>query len=205
VITLVDPSRPGDQFNLSPVISRVGGTVLEAPVNRGDTVTTQTAVLVVGNVANLQVETYVPERFSTKVAVGQNAQVFFEAISDQSFAAEVEEISPVLDPASRTRRIMLKFKEQDKQILAGMFATVSLVTESKSNVPIIPRNAIINTYGSWIVFVVNRNNVAERRELTLGLESEAFIEVLSGVELGEQVVIAGQNFLSNNEPVRVVR
>jgi multidrug efflux pump subunit AcrA (membrane-fusion protein) len=85
-----------------------------------------------------------------------------------------------------------------------MFATVSLVTNTRRDVPVIPRSAVINTYGSWIVFTVNEKNTALRREITLGLENENFIEVLSGLELGELVVSAGQNFLSDGDPVRVV-
>jgi multidrug efflux pump subunit AcrA (membrane-fusion protein) len=85
-----------------------------------------------------------------------------------------------------------------------MFATVTLVTNAKHDVPVIPRSAVINTYGSWIVFTVKGGTTAERREITLGLESEEFMEVLSGLELGEQVVTVGQNFLSDGDPVRVV-
>jgi hypothetical protein len=85
-----------------------------------------------------------------------------------------------------------------------MFATVSLVTNSHINIPVIPRGAVINTYGSWIVFVVNQNSMAERREIKLGLENEELVEVSNGLKAGEQVVSAGQNFLSDGDLVRVV-
>jgi multidrug efflux pump subunit AcrA (membrane-fusion protein) len=84
-----------------------------------------------------------------------------------------------------------------------MFATLSLVTNSRSNIPVIPRAAVINTYGSWIVFTVGPDSLAHRRTVSLGLESEELVEIAGGLELGELVVTAGQNFLSDNEPVRV--
>jgi multidrug efflux pump subunit AcrA (membrane-fusion protein) len=84
-----------------------------------------------------------------------------------------------------------------------MFATLSLVTNSRSNIPVIPRAAVINTYGSWIVFTVGPDNLARRKVIRLGLESEELVEVAGGLELGEMIVIAGQNFLSDDEPVRV--
>jgi multidrug efflux pump subunit AcrA (membrane-fusion protein) len=71
-------------------------------------------------------------------------------------------------------------------------------------VPVIPRGAAINTYGSWIVFTVDGEGIARRREIRPGLGNEEFIEILEGLELGEQVVVAGQNFLSDGEAVRVV-
>ncbi|GHV80063.1 hypothetical protein AGMMS49944_18540 [Spirochaetia bacterium] len=204
-VAMVDPSRPGEVYSRSPVTSTIGGTVLQAPVSPGDTVTTGTAIYVVGDLGTLVVETFVPERFSTAIQMNLDAQVSFEAMPGETFAAEVSEISPVLDPASRTLRIRLRFQGQaDPRIRAGMFATVSLVTNSHTNIPVIPRGAVINTYGSWIVFVVNQNSIAERRVISLGLENEELVEVTEGLRPGEQVVSAGQNFLSEGDPVRVV-
>jgi multidrug efflux pump subunit AcrA (membrane-fusion protein) len=85
-----------------------------------------------------------------------------------------------------------------------MFATVSLVTNTRRDVPVIPRGAAINTYGSWIVFVVDQGGIARRTVVSLGIENETAVEVLDGLELGDRVVSAGQNFLSDGDPVRIV-
>ena len=203
-IAMVDPSRPGEVYSNSPVVSPVSGIILSAPVNLGDTLSVQTAVYVVGDLSSLLVETFIPERFATVARKGLAAKVSLEAIPGETFETVVDEVSPVLDPASRTLKIRLRFTKPDPRIRAGMFATVTLVTNAKHDVPVIPRSAVINTYGSWIVFTVTKGNTAERREIKLGLESEDLIEVVSGLELGEQVVTVGQNFLSNGDPVRIV-
>ena len=207
VVAMVDPSRPGQIYSESPVVSTIGGTVLQTPVKRGDTVSTQTAVLMVGDLSSLMIETFVPERFSNAARRGLPAQVSLEALPGEIFQAVVEEISPVLDPSSRTLRIRLRFTgagASDPRIKAGMFATVSLVTSTRRDVPVIPRGAVINTYGSWIVFTVNEQNIASRREIFLGLENENFIEVVRGLEPGDLVVSAGQNFLTDGDPVHIV-
>jgi RND family efflux transporter MFP subunit len=171
----------------------------------GDTVSTQTAVYVVGDLSALMVETFVPERFANAARRGLSAQVFLEAFPGVIFPAVVDEVSPVLDPASRTLRIRLRFLgSMDSRIKAGMFASVSLVTNARRDVPVIPRTAAINTYGSWIVFTVNERDIAVRKEISLGIENENFIEVLRGLEPGERVVSQGQNFLSDGDPVRIV-
>jgi multidrug efflux pump subunit AcrA (membrane-fusion protein) len=203
-VAAVDPSRPGELYSLSPVVSTVSGTVLSAPLNPGDTVSTQSTVYIVGDLSNLVVETFVPERFSNVARTGLGALVSLEALPGESFPATVTEVSPVLDPASRTLRIRLRFNQRDPRIRAGMFATVSLVTNTRRDVPVIPRSSVINTYGSWIVFVADEQNIAQRRVITLGIENETQVEVLSGLEIGERVVSSGQNFLSEGELVRVV-
>ncbi|MDR1149220.1 MAG: efflux RND transporter periplasmic adaptor subunit [Spirochaetaceae bacterium] len=204
IVAVVDPSRPGEVYSGSPVRSTISGTVLQAPYSAGDTVSQQSAIYVIGDLSSLVVETFVPERFSANIRMGLRAQFFFDSMPDEVFTGIVSEVSPVLDPSSRTLRVRLRFEKKDPRIRPGMFATVSLVTASRSNVPLIPRAAVINTYNSWIVFVVNAESIAERRELSLGLESETMIEVLSGLSIGDIVVSSGQNFLSNNEPVRVL-
>ena len=204
IAAMVDPSRPGEVYSQSPVISTVSGTVLQAPFSTGDTVTTQSGVYVLGDLSSLLVETFVPERFVAEIRQGMRAVLWFEAIGEERFDAEVIEINPVLDPASRTLRIRLRFLRHDPRIRAGMFATVSLVTSRKTGVPVVQRTSVINTYGSWIVFVADENNIARRREVTLGIDNEEYFEVLSGVGMGERVVSAGQNFLSDGDFVRVV-
>ncbi|MDR0722411.1 MAG: efflux RND transporter periplasmic adaptor subunit [Treponema sp.] len=204
IVAMVDPSRPGEIYAQNPVLSPISGTILQAPVSPGDTLTSQTMVYLVGELSRLLVETFVPERFSQVARKGLSAVVSLEALAGETFDAVVDEVSPVLDPASRTLKIRLRFTKQDPRIRVGMFAQVNLVTQTRKDVPIIPREAVINTYGSWIAFVVTDEQRAERRELRLGLESEEAIEVLSGLELGERVVTGGQNFLSDTDLVRVV-
>jgi len=204
VVAMIDPSRPGEVFRESPVISTVSGTVLSAPFHVGDTVTTQSGVYIVGDLSSLLVETFIPERFVASVSQGMRAVLWFEAIPGETFNAQVREVSPVIDSVTRTLKVRLEFTNRDPRIRAGMFATLSLVTNRKVNVPVIERISVINTYGSWIVFVVDENNIARRREVILGIDNEDFLEVISGVELGENVVSAGQNFLSDGDPVRVV-
>jgi len=204
VVAMIDPSRPGEVFRESPVISTVSGTVLNAPFHVGDTVTTQSGVYIVGDLSSLLVETFIPERFVASVSQGMRAVLWLEAIPGETFNAQVREVSPVIDSVTRTLRVRLEFTNRDPRIKAGMFATLSLITNRKVNVPVIERISVINTYGSWIVFVIDENNIARRKEVILGIDNEDFLEILSGVEIGDKVVSAGQNFLSDGDPVRVV-
>ena len=204
IVAMVDPSRPGEVYSRSPVVSTVSGTVINTPFSVGDTLTTQSGVYVVGDLSSLLVETHVPERFVASVMRGMRAVLWFEAIGGETFNAEVTEISPVLDPVSRTIRIRLRFLNPDTRIRAGMFATISLVTSRRIDVPVVQRASVISTYGSWIVFIVDENNIARRREITFGIENEEHLEILSGVNLGDKVVTAGANFLSDGDLVRIV-
>ncbi|MDR2418907.1 MAG: efflux RND transporter periplasmic adaptor subunit [Treponema sp.] len=204
-VAIIDPSRPGASYSPSPVISTASGTVIQTPpVVLGDSVTASTAIYVLSDLNDLLIETYVPERYVLSVRKGLPALVTLAAIPGETFNATVDEVSPTLDAASRTLKIRLRFTKADARIRAGMFATVSLVTNIHDNVLLIPRAALINTYGTWVVFTVDERNVAHRREIELGLESETVVEVVAGLSQDERVVSAGQNFLSDGDTVRVV-
>ncbi|MCL2208732.1 MAG: efflux RND transporter periplasmic adaptor subunit [Treponema sp.] len=203
IVAMIDPSRPGEVYSQSPVVSTVSGTVINVPFSAGDTVSAQSGIYAVGDLSSLVIETFVPERFASSVTGGMRALVSLEAAGGETFNAEVFEVSPVLDPVTRTIKIRLRFINLDPRIKAGMFATISLITNRKVDVPVIQRTSVISTYGSWIVFVVDEDNIARRREVTLGLDSEDYVEILGGVSVGENVVSAGQNFLSDGDPVRI--
>jgi multidrug efflux pump subunit AcrA (membrane-fusion protein) len=205
VVAWIDPSRPGEVYAASPVTSTITGTVLQTLYSVGDTVGTSSAIYAVGDLSSIVVETLIPERFSTSMRLGLQAEASFEALPGEFFPMAVSEISPILDTASRTLRIRLRFQGAlDPRIRAGMYATVSLVTASRANIPIIPRTSLINTYGDWVVYTVDANNFARRCVIETGLENEEFVEVTSGLEVGEIVVSVGQNFLSDGESVRIV-
>jgi multidrug efflux pump subunit AcrA (membrane-fusion protein) len=210
VVAMIDPSRPGDNFFANPVTATVSGAVLSVPVNVGDTLQTNQVICVIGDLSALRIETHVSERYTVFMKRGIPAQISFEAIDGETFAAEVDEVSPVLDPASRTMRIQLRLLPDstgrvDPRILAGMYATVSLVTNSRTGVPVVPRSALINTYGKWIVYVVPPGaNEASLREVEIGLESEDLVEITKGLDTEDRLVVAGQNFLSDGDTVRIV-
>ncbi|MDR1618094.1 MAG: efflux RND transporter periplasmic adaptor subunit, partial [Treponema sp.] len=96
VVAMVDPSRPGEFYSLSPVVSTISGTILQAPYAAGDTVSAQTAVYLVGDLSDLVIETFIPERFVNAMRRGLAARVTLEALPGETFAAAVEELSPVL-------------------------------------------------------------------------------------------------------------
>lgn len=204
VIALVDPSKVGESYLPNPVESTVAGTVLSIPVSQGDTISTNTVIATIGNLSNLKVSVAVPERFLANLRIGSRAEIRFDAIPDAVYGAKVVEMSPVLDSASRTLDVKLGLDRGDPRILAGMFATVRLETDSRKNVLVVPRSAVGITSTEAYVFVVKADETVERRTVTLGIETEDAFEVRKGIAPGEKVVTEGRSMLSSGDRVRIV-
>jgi multidrug efflux pump subunit AcrA (membrane-fusion protein) len=204
VIAEVDPSRPGQNFVPSPVRAPISGTVVEVPGRVGQTISVSTPVVRVSRTNELEVVTHVAERFISKVREGLNAVIRLDAYPDERFTARVSELSPVVDPATRTLEVKLRLDESDERVKAGMFAAVRIITEEREGIVKIPANCLVTRFGDTFVFVVNEEGVAEQRDVTPGIEVDNKLEIVSGLEPGERVVYQGQSLLQDQAQVRVI-
>ena len=204
VIAFVDPSKIGESYLPNPVESPVSGTVLSIPVQEGDTIMTSTVIATVGNLSRFRISAAVPERYLANLRVGGSAEINFDAIPGVTYGARVSEMSPVVDTSSRTMEVKLELDRTDSRILAGMFATVKLVTESKRNVLVAPRTAITQNSGEAYVFVIGKDDSVEKRSVVLGLEGEDSFEIKSGLKAGETLVTEGKSSIAGGDKVRIV-
>ncbi|MBN2510264.1 MAG: efflux RND transporter periplasmic adaptor subunit [Spirochaetales bacterium] len=205
IIGVVDPSTPGQVYTISNVRSTITGTVTAVNAHVGDTVHTGTSIAVIGDLANLSIITYIPERFITNIKTGLSAQVSFEAFPGTEFEARVIQLNPVVDPASRSLETKLEMTDPDPRIRAGMFATIRLITQERQQVVAVPATAVTSYYEDKAVFVPKENGTVERRIVTTGLASDDLVEITSGLSRGEEVVIQGLSSLTDGTAVRIVK
>jgi len=217
LIAEVDPSRPGAVFSVSPVHAPVAGMVVTTPATMGSTVSTGTSLLVLAVDGSIEIEALIPERDVGQLRTGLVAEVRLEAFPGQIFNATLTQISPVVDPVSRTKRVILNFSGPHQGVSPGMFARVRLNTRTHANVVSVPQEAVVEHRGRTVVYVLNANldgNYAdgvpagtpfvEMREVVSGVNVNREMEIISGLAPGEAVVVQGQQFLADGAPVRVI-
>ncbi len=209
VIAEVDPSKPGMQFSASPVKAPISGTITSLPVQVGSTVSPQMAVAQISKMNDLEVRVHVAERFISKMKVGLDTEIKFEAYPSRKFNGRVREISPVVDPVSRTLELNISISDGTEVLKAGMFGQVKIITEEKEAVVKIPAESLVRRFGEDFVFVVNRDDeedmaIAKRRKVSAGIEIDQKLEIQSGLEAGEEIVYRGQTLLEEGSKVRIV-
>jgi len=111
---------------------------------------------------DLQIESYVAERFISRMRVGQRALITLDAFPGRSFDARVSELSPMVDPSSRTLDIKLDFIQRPRDVRAGMYAKIKIITEQKEDVIKLPAETVVERFGEKFVFVVADESKAER-------------------------------------------
>ncbi|MDR2739733.1 MAG: efflux RND transporter periplasmic adaptor subunit [Treponema sp.] len=208
LVAEVDPSRPGTAYSLSPVYAPVSGTVVSNPLSIGSTVSTGTTLLTLSAAGSVEIEAAIPEREVGQLRTGLRADVFLEAFPGEVFAAEVIRLSPVLDPVSRTKQIVLTFVREDpgsNRINPGMFARIKLNTRTYPDVVSVPEEAIVENRGKTAAYVVPEGTAqVSMREIETGVSVDGEVEIKSGLAPGEAVVVQGQQFLTDGAAVRVI-
>lgn len=204
VIGEVDPSRPGMKYAKSTIKSPITGTITSLTINVGSTVSPGVPVATVSKMDNLRIQTFVAERFISKMKIGIDAIIRFEAFPGELFYASVSELSPVVDPFTRTMEVNLDFKRRYDKIKAGMFAEVKIITEKKKNIIKIPADCLVKRYGGYFVFVIKDSEYVEQRAVTTGILIDNKLEIIKGLKPGEEIVIRGQTLLEDNAKIKII-
>jgi membrane fusion protein (multidrug efflux system) len=205
-LALIDPSRPGQQYQPSPVIAPTGGVIIALPFELGNTVTTSTIVASVGDISRLKVEVYLPERFASAVTLGSRAFVTSVSAPAERHEAVVTQMAPVVDPQSDTIKTTLSLipAAGGHRLLAGMYVELQIQEASYNDVFYVPDEIIVRRSDQDFIYVVNED---DQTAAMISVARVAVIDnmaVIEGEALTEglRVVTAGQTLLSSGAAVR---
>ena len=147
----------------------------------------------------LNVEEAAISRFSE----GGKAVFSVNAYPTEIFQGSVTSIFPTGDSRSRTFTVKVKPTDPTGKLKPGMYAQLSVTLDSRTNVTVVPRDAILLRNDKPFIFVITEN-VAALRPLELGLGDDRKVEVKTGVQPDESIVISGQATLRDKDAVRIV-
>lgn len=187
----------------STITSPIDGIISNRFVDPGEMAAAGSPVVTAVNIDKVKIEINVPEAEINKLSAGQELDVTVEAISDNNtFKGTITNISPAADAQTRLFRVKLLIDNKEHTLKPGMFAQVKLITETKKDALLIPKDAIVMKKEGNIVYVVKDNRVVQRN-VKLGITNLGYVEVLEGLSEGEEVVVTGQNLLSEGALVKI--
>jgi membrane fusion protein, multidrug efflux system len=178
-----------------------GGVVGQRYVSLGDYVTTSTRLASLQTVDPERVGFQVPERYASQLHRGQTIAFQVAALRGHTFNGTVDFIDPVVMLPGRTITVKALVPNPKHELQPGMFVEVRLATAERPDAVVIPEDAIVSLQGGNTVVWVVKDGKATRRAVTIGVRSPGFVEVVDGVEAGEQVVVGGVERLGEGSPV----
>jgi RND family efflux transporter MFP subunit len=151
-----------------------------------------------------------------KLALKQKAYITVRSYPDRKFEGQVVKISPVLDPLTRMASVEVLLDNREKLLKPGMYADIEVITGILENVIVVPRYATIenttldetngqqNVLKNYYVYTIEKD-LALQKKLDVIYVNHQNLAVKSGVQIGDTLVVTGQNSLRDSSAVTVVK
>jgi len=196
-----DVVRTGKLADAIPIRSPVEGYVVAKTAVAGLAVQPGTVLFEVADLSQVWVNAEIYEQDIARIHVGQKARLELTSFPGEIHTGKVQFIQPLLDPATRTLKLRLEFKNRTDRngprLRPGMYATVLLDLPSTTGL-MVPAEAVVDTGDARYVFVTKDGGHFEPRSVKVGARVKDRVEILSGVAEGETIVTTG-NFLVDSE------
>ncbi len=190
------------QLDYTEIKAPFSAVVVDRAIKLGDTVSPNQILFRISDFDPLLCKIQVPEKELPRLHQGQPAYLTVEAWPGERFEAGVLRLSPVVDATTGTVRVTLAVQGQSK-LRPGMFASVYLEIDRHQDALTIPKSALSLESLGDTVYVVD-GDVAARRAIELGYEEADTVEVASGLEESDHVIVVGQDGLSDGTPIRIL-
>lgn len=203
-LSIVNYKLAQDEFEKSLIKSPIDGIIDEIAPSVGEYVSVGTVVARIVDLSKVKIYVNIPENNVKYLSIGQTVDVYVAENNEKILPKKgiINFISVVSDSKTLTHRVRVDV-DIDKNIRPGRIVRVSFAKQTFKNSMIADMYSVIERDGKSYVFV-NKNGVAEERQVVLGEMIGKKVILVSGVEPGEEIVVKGQQFLKNGSPLNVV-
>jgi membrane fusion protein, multidrug efflux system len=191
------------RFEHATIRAPFDGVITQRHIKVGNMVNVNGQTFGLTDFNSLKGEIFVPEKQYSRLAVEQRAIVAVDAIPGRVFNGTIERISPIIDQLSGTFKIVIALQNDDLKLRPGMFARFQIIADTHTDAILVNKNAIISQDQETSVFLV-KDGKAVRQPVSLGFIEGDVAEIISGVNLGDTLVVTGQHTLKDATPVKVV-
>ncbi|MNC24526.1 Solvent efflux pump periplasmic linker SrpA precursor [compost metagenome] len=192
-----------DQLKDGLLLSPAEGMVAAVLVPAGQNTTAQTPVISIVSTTPVFANINVPEQEIAGLQAGSRMSLHIPAIPFTGPAA-ISGIKPGIDTSTKTYTVVLELEQPDAGIWPGMFVQ-AMPEETSAQSITVPANAVLKqTDGTYAVYIVQENR-AVKRTVKLGTLTGSRYEITAGLDSGEQLIVKGQTFVSDNTLVQVVK
>jgi len=192
------------QWDDTKIVAPFSGYITSQNTELGAYVNAGTVIAGIADISQLKVVFDVSEMNAYELQRGQTVSVTTDVHPEASYKGTISNISPKAS-ASHTYPVEIMIANNGKDKLkAGTYVKVNVNMSNKENVLMIPRDAIVSSLKDPSVYLV-KNNIAQLMKIGVGRNFNSFIEVVSGLNEGDQVVTNGQINLTGSSKVSVIK
>lgn len=189
-------------FDQGNIRTPIAGVVNKRYLEPGEYVDKGNPMFDIVNVSTLRIHVDVPEIDVRWIKPGTEVDILVDAFPERHWKGTVSFVSFKADPFTKTFQVRILVDNKDLAIRPGMLARVSILKRTLTDVITVPLFAILSKGGERLVYV-EENGLARARTVTIGLISEDQAQILSGINAGDHVIVAGQANVDDGSKVEV--
>ena len=186
------------------IYSPIVGAVKEKKVSVGDFVRNGTPVLQVIKINPLKLNFTIPEKDIAQIKIGQDVMFTVDAYPGRRFKGKINLLYPNVEERTRTLQAEAMVPNADRELKSGSFARVFIYTQAPRDVVLAPVTSLMYDGPIIRIFVADGAKARERVVKT-GNKYDEYVEIIEGLKEKEQVVVVGQNNLSEGVKLNVAR
>jgi len=187
--------KPGDFGQRVVVRAPSSGTILEMSVADGEYRNdTAAPVITIAGLSTVWISADVPESYIRFAQIGGRVDVTLAAYPGETFRARVARIADTVDPQTRTVKVRAEMENRQGRFRPEMFGSVRSASGTRV-LPVVPASAVVSAEGLPTVFVEKQRGCFQPTPVTLGKRAGEVFPVVSGVSLGDRVVVDGTMLL----------
>jgi len=207
VIAMIDRDEVALKFSEAEVKSPIDGEVTRYFADLGESVfpaqsMPRSPLVMVADMDKVKVIVNIIEKDVGRVKVGQEARIYVDAYPEKPFIGYVKTVSKSLDLLSRTAQAEIVIDNPEHFLKPGMFAKVNLIVKRYIGVIIIPRTALIEREDENVVFTI-KEGMAEKRIVKCGVLNDTKVQIIKGLNEGEDVIVEGNYGLIEGTKIKV--
>jgi RND family efflux transporter MFP subunit len=152
----------------------------------------------------LRVYVQVPQRYAASIQPGMTAKLHFADRPGKEYTASMANTAKAIDAVNRTLLVELSVENSHHELLPGAYAEVHLTPKSKIETLEVPGNALIFRSEGMLIATVNTDNAVAMKKVQLGRDFGKRVEVISGIEANDRIILNPSDSLFDGAKVRVV-
>ena len=189
--------------NKSEIRAPFDGVVTRRWVKRGQLLAKNAPVFDIADFSDLRADLRVPERDAGALGAGQPVKFAVDALGTRDFTARIERVAPIVDRASGTVGVTVRIDNRDLVLRPGLFARMDVAFLHLADAVLMPKAAVLGSRNAAVAYVIH-DGKAVRTSIRLGYENGSRVQILEGVEAGNEVVVIGHAALSDGAEVDVL-
>ncbi len=193
------------QLEKTRITSPIDGVIVDLPYfTQGSQVETGSTIVKIMDYNIMYLDVQLPEKYISDIKPGQKVSLTNYTIADDTITGSITQLSPAIDPDTRTFKGNISVSNTSLILRPGMFVKADILINRKDTVIVIPKSVILSRQRGKTVFVIDRG-IASERIIETGLENLTEVEVTRGIAANEKLVTSGFETLSNKSKVKIIK